>query len=138
MLRGIATVSYFADDMAAARAWYTELLGIDPYFERSVDGRPAYFEFRLGDYQHELGVIDRRYASHGSMAGPAGAVVYWQVDDVATALEKLLSIGATEHEPLTNRGEGFTTASVVDPFGNILGIMYNSHFLEVLGSTRRV
>jgi hypothetical protein len=27
---------------------------------------------------------------------------------------------------------GFITASVVDPFGNILGIMYNPHYLEVL------
>jgi hypothetical protein len=26
---------------------------------------------------------------------------------------------------------------VVDPFGNVLGIMYNPHYLEVLGSTRR-
>jgi hypothetical protein len=25
---------------------------------------------------------------------------------------------------------------VVDPFGNVLGIMYNPHYLEVLGSTR--
>jgi len=25
---------------------------------------------------------------------------------------------------------------VVDPFGNILGIMYNPHYLDVLGSTR--
>lgn len=30
----------------------------------------------------------------------------------------------------------FVTASVVDPFGNILGVMYNPHYLEVLGSTR--
>jgi hypothetical protein len=30
------------------------------------------------------------------------------------------------------RGEGFVTAAVVDPFGNILGIMYNRHYLEVL------
>ncbi|MER5183323.1 hypothetical protein ABT009_34110 [Streptomyces sp. NPDC002896] len=29
---------------------------------------------------------------------------------------------------------GFVGASVVDPFGNILGIMYNPHYLEVLGS----
>jgi hypothetical protein len=33
-----------------------------------------------------------------------------------------------------NRGPGFVTASVTDPFGNILGIMYNKHYLEVLGS----
>ena len=26
---------------------------------------------------------------------------------------------------------GFTTASVVEPFGNLLGIMHNPHFFEV-------
>jgi hypothetical protein len=37
----------------------------------------------------------------------------------------------------SRRGEArFVTASVVDPFGNILGVMYNPHFLEVLGSIR--
>ncbi len=34
--------------------------------------------------------------------------------------------------PYTERGIGFITASVVDPFGDILGIMYNPHYLEVL------
>jgi hypothetical protein len=52
---------------------------------------------------------------------------------VPATLEKLLSIGAKEYEPLTDRGAGFITAAVVDPFGNILGIMYNAHYLEVLG-----
>ncbi len=46
-------------------------------------------------------------------------------------------MGAKEHQAPTDRGEGFITASVVDPFGNILGIMYNPHYLEVLGSTRK-
>ena len=47
-------------------------------------------------------------------------------------------MGAQEHLPITPRGEaGFVTASVVDPFGNVLGIMYNPHYLEVLGSTRK-
>jgi hypothetical protein len=53
---------------------------VKPYFER-----PGYVEFRLGDYQHELGIIDSKYAP-----------------------------------------------TVVDPFGNILGIMYNPHYLEIL------
>jgi hypothetical protein len=26
------------------------------------------------------------------------------------------------------------TAAVVDPFGNVLGIMYNPHYLEILHS----
>lgn len=25
-------------------------------------------------------------------------------------------------------GQGFVTASVTDPFGNVLGIMYNPHY----------
>ena len=136
MLRGLTTISFFADDLEAAKDWYAELLGIEPYFRRPETGPPAYIEFRLGDYQHELGPIDRRYAPHGSAAGPAGAVVYWHVDDVAATLERLLSMGAKEHEARTEHGEGFITASVVDPFGNILGVMYNQHYLEVLGSTR--
>jgi predicted enzyme related to lactoylglutathione lyase len=61
--------------------------------------------------------------------------MYWHVDDVKAALEKLLSMGAKEYQPYTERGMGFITASVVDPFGNILGIMYNTHYLEVLAAT---
>ena len=137
MLRGLTTVSFFADDLETAKKWYAELLGIDPYFERPVEGPPGYIEFRLGDYQHELGVIDSRYATHGSAAGPAGAVVYWHVDDVPAAFDRLLSMGAKEHEAPVHMEAGFIRASVVDPFGNVLGIMYNPHYLEVLGSTRR-
>ena len=138
MLRGFATVNYWADDLEAAKGWYSELLGIEPYFERRVGGAPAYVEFRVGDYQHELGLIDSRFAPASATAGPGGAILYWHVDDVAATLERLLSMGAREYEALTRRGEeGFVTASVVDPFGNVLGIMYNPHCLEVLASTRK-
>ena len=34
MLRGLTTVNFWAADMAAAKKWYTELLGFGPYFER--------------------------------------------------------------------------------------------------------
>ncbi len=135
MLRGLSTVSFFADDLVAARQWYAGLLGVEPYFERpGPDGRPVYLEFRLGDYRHELGLIDRRFAPPGAATGPAGAVVYWHVDDLAATLDKLLSMGAKEYEPRTERGDGFVTASVVDPFGNVLGVMYNQHYLDVLGT----
>jgi predicted enzyme related to lactoylglutathione lyase len=131
-LRGLSTISFWAADLTAAKKWYTELLGVEPYFER-----PGYFEFRLGDFQHELGIIDSRYAPNSFATSPAGAVVYWHVDDVTAVYEKLLSMGATKYEEPIERGQGFITASVVDPFGNILGIMYNAHFLEVLGSTKK-
>ena len=74
MLRGLSTVSFFADDVEAAQAWYAELLGIEPYFVRPDQGPPAYVEFRIGDYQHELGIIDRRFAPHERPDKAAGAV----------------------------------------------------------------
>jgi predicted enzyme related to lactoylglutathione lyase len=134
MLRGLSTVSFFADDVVAARAWYAELLGIEPYFVRPVQGTPAYVEFRVGDYQHELGIIDSRFAPRGRPATAAGAVVYWHVDDVQSSYDRLIAMGATAYEEPVERGPGFVTASVVDPFGNILGVMRNEHYLEVLGT----
>lgn len=151
MLRGLTTVSLFADDVAAAAQWYSQVLGIEPYYQREVAGTPAYIEFRVGDYQHELGIIDRRFAggaetgsgsgggggsssSSGGGGGGGGTLVYWHVDDLAGSLERLLALGATPHRDPVEHGPGFVTASVIDPFGNVLGIMYNQHYLEVLGS----
>jgi predicted enzyme related to lactoylglutathione lyase len=136
MLRGFATISYWADDVEAARNWYAELLGIEPYFTRPEQGPPAYVEFRVGDYQDELGIIDRRYAPEGAAGGPGGAVMHWHVDDVAATFDRLLSMGAKEYQPITPREAGWITASVVDPFGNVLGIVYNPHYLEMLASLK--
>ncbi len=69
-LRQLATVSFWTDDLEAAKKWYAELLGIESYFER-----PGYAEFRLGDYQHELGLIDSRFAPDSSAIGPARPVL---------------------------------------------------------------
>lgn len=132
MLRGLTTVSFWADDVAAAREWYRELLGVEPYFQRPDADHPAYVEFRLGDYQHELGIIDRSYAPAGAAPAAGGTVVYWHVDNVAASLERLTAMGATIYQPLVEREAGFVTASVLDPFGNILGLMYSPHYLEGL------
>ncbi|AMB58518.1 VOC family protein [Microterricola viridarii] len=141
-LRGFSTINFWADDVAAAAAWYAEFLGIEPYFKRSgPDGELAYAEFRIGDYQHELGIIDSRYRPGQTVADqgesePSGAVMYWHVDELGDTMDRLLSMGATEYEPITVRGEGFVTASVVDPFGNVLGVMTNPHYLEVLAGVK--
>ena len=134
MLRGLSTVSFFADDVTAAQHWYTEFLGVEPYFARPAEGPPAYVEFRLGDYQHELGIIDRRFAVGGRSDRAGGAVIYWHVADVQATFDRLVSLGATVHEEPVERGPGFVTASVIDPFGNVLGVMYNQHYLDILTS----
>ena len=43
-------------------------------------------------------------------------------------LDRLVELGATTYQPVTVRGEGFVTAAVVDPFGNVLGVMSNPHW----------
>ncbi len=62
--------------------------------------------------------------------------MFWHVDDLAGTVQRLLAMGATEYQPITEHGDGsgFTTASVVDPFGNVLGVMHNPHYLEVLAA----
>lgn len=130
VLRGLATVNFYAEDHGAAKKWYTEFLGIEPYFNV-----PGYAEFRIGDYQQELGIIDGKYAPAGYTAKPAGAIAHWHVDDLQATLERLISLGATEYLPVTDHSGGkgtFVTASVVDPFGNVLGIMTNVHYLDIL------
>jgi predicted enzyme related to lactoylglutathione lyase len=126
MLRGFATVSYYAADLAAASAWYSDVLGIEPYFDR-----PGYIEFRIGDYEHELGIIDAQYRPNMAEQ-PGGEIIHWHVDDLPGTYERLLGLGATVYQPPIERGPGFVTAAVVDPFGNVLGIMYNQHYLDVL------
>lgn len=138
MLRGLANLSFWADDVPAAVRWYTELLGVEPYFVRPESGPPQYVEWRIGDSRDEVSITSKSYEPEHSSAGPGGAVMYWHVDDVPATFDKLLSMGATEYQPVIPRGEaGFVTAAVVDPFGNVLGIMYNPHYLEMLGSTNK-
>lgn len=134
MLRGMSTVSYYADDVEAAGRWYADFLGVQPYFSTEVEGKPAYLEFRIGDYQHELGIIDRRFAPPGASNGPGGEIVFWYVDDLAATVDRLVELGAKEYQPITEHGPGFVTASVVDPFGNLLGVMTNVHYVEILDS----
>jgi len=128
MLRGMATISFWADDLEAAKQWYTDLLGVEAYFER-----PGYVEFRIGDHRAELGLIDRSFAPPDAPTAPGGAILFWHVDDLTASLERLRELGAKDYQPVTERGEGFVSAAVVDPFGNITGVMTNPHYLEVLG-----
>ena len=130
MLRGMCTTSFYAADLDAARAWYSDLFGIEPYYV-VPDG---YLEWRIGDYEGEFGIVNAAYANPGQADSPAGAVIYWAVDDVEAALATLLEKGATLYQPVTVRGEGFITAAAVDPFGNILGVMFNQHYLDGVAS----
>ncbi|MGY1607039.1 MULTISPECIES: VOC family protein [unclassified Geodermatophilus] len=132
MLRGLATVTLTADDVPAAVRWYADVLGVEPYFVRPVEGPPAYVEFRVGDDEDELGIMDARYAAW-PVGRPAGVVVHWHVDDLPAVVHRLETVGATVVQPPTVRGEGWSTAVVADPFGNLLGLITSPHWAAAHG-----
>jgi predicted enzyme related to lactoylglutathione lyase len=115
---GLRTAKYRAPDLARAKAWYSEVLGKAPYFDQ-----PFYVGFDVGGF--ELG-LDPDPAGSGEGAG--GVTVYWGVDDVEASLARLLALGAQPHSPVQDVGEGIRVAAVLDPFGNLLGVIQNPHF----------
>ena len=114
-LQGLRTVIYPARDLAAAKAWWTAVLGHDPYFDQ-----PFYVGFDVGGY--ELGLLPD--------ADPAdGALTYWGVEDCRAAVESAIAAGATLHTAATEVGDGIVTGSVRTPDGCVLGLITNPHFL---------
>ncbi len=110
-LLGLAQVNISANEVAAARDWYAKFLSQDPYFQRPDEHAPAYVEIRLGTGEYKLGIIDRKYLPP-TAAQPSGAIARWHVADIEAVVGRLLDLGATEYEPITQRAAGFTTASV--------------------------
>jgi catechol 2,3-dioxygenase-like lactoylglutathione lyase family enzyme len=111
---GLYTAVYAAPDLDKARAWYADVLGIPPYFSE-----PFYVGFNVGGF--ELGLDPD--------AEPfAGANAYWGVADARAAYARLIALGAQPAREPQDVGGGVVVASVIDPFGNKLGIVENPHF----------
>src|SRR4029079_10588463 len=98
------------------KQWYAQVLGEPPYFDQ-----PFYVGFSIGGY--ELGLDPNSTAS-----GAGGSVAYWGVKDARAAFDRLISLGATAKSDVQDVGEGIRVASVLDPFGNVFGIIENPNF----------
>lgn len=120
MFLGLQTATYDVRDLAKAKAWYSKVLGEQPYFDQ-----PFYVGFHVGPY--ELGIVPQENAA--AKRGRAG-VAYWGVADARAACQRLLDLGATPLEPVQDVGDGILVAAVHDPFGNILGVIQNPHFQQ--------
>jgi predicted enzyme related to lactoylglutathione lyase len=117
MFQGLRTVVYAVADLEKAKEWYAQALSQQPYF-----AEPYYVGFKVGGF--ELGLDpDVSGVQRGN-----NAVAYWGVPDANAAYARLIGLGARENSPVREVGEGILVASVVDPFGNVLGIIQNPHF----------
>ncbi len=118
MLQGLRTVIYYVGDLARAKEWYSDVLGNRPYFDE-----PFYVGFDVRGF--ELGLHpDESNASHAG----TGVIAYWGVEDAEAALERLLELGATGRGGVQDVGEGIRVATVLDPDGNVFGVIENPHF----------
>ena len=115
---GLRTTIYKVTDIANAKAWYAKAFGVEPYFDE-----PFYVGFNVGGY--ELGLHPQENKAE---TGLGGVTSYWGVENVNDVYTMLLKNGATPHEEPTNVGGEIVVASVIDPWGNLFGIIYNPEF----------
>ena len=115
---GLRTAIYKVPDLTAAKAWYAQAFEKQAYFDE-----PFYVGFNIGGF--ELGLMPQE----SSAAATADNVMtYWGVEDIEAVYQRLLDMGATTHEAPYNVGGPLMVASVRDPWGNVIGIIYNPLF----------
>ena len=115
---GLRTTIYKVTDIAKAKAWYSKAFGVEPYFDE-----PFYVGFNIGGY--ELGLQPDFTAA---FAKSASVVTYWGVDHASQSYQRFLELGASEYEKPTDVGGDIVVAAVKDPWGNVVGVIYNPTF----------
>jgi len=115
---GLQTCIYLVADLDKAKEWYAEAFATQAYFDE-----PFYVGFNIGGY--ELGLMP---GENASTAKTESVLAYWGVNDIQGVYKKFLELGAVPHEEPHNVGGELMVASVKDPWGNIIGIIYNPVF----------
>jgi predicted enzyme related to lactoylglutathione lyase len=112
---GLRTVIYKVTDLDAAKQWYTQAFETEPYFDE-----PFHVGFTVAGY--ELGL------QPGEVAKGDNIETYWGVENVEEQYKRLIALGATAFEKPQNVGSEIVVATVKDPWGNIIGLIYNPEF----------
>ncbi|WP_040813142.1 VOC family protein [Nocardia concava] len=111
MTKKIDAILYPVTDIAAAKAQFTTLLGVEP----AVD-QPYYVHFETPD-GIAVGLVP-----NGQQRGMIGGTVFWTVDDINTAVKTLVEAGGTVTEDAHDVGGGKLVAILKDPQGNVIGL----------------
>ena len=117
MILGLRTTIYRVGNLKDATQWYTQRFGQAPYFTQ-----PTYIGFNIGGYELGLEPWD------GDKAHAENVLTYWGVDDIEREFARFTQAGATAHQKPTPVGDDIVVATVRDPWGNIIGLIYNPHF----------
>lgn len=115
---GLRTVIYKVNDIEKATDWYSKAFETTPYFNESY-----YVGFNIQGY--ELGLQPEEEPISDK---PESVVAYWGVENIQESFDRLIELGATKYEEPCNVGGELMVASVKDPFGNIIGLIFNPYF----------
>jgi predicted enzyme related to lactoylglutathione lyase len=115
---GLRTAIYKVADIKKAKEWYSKVFDTKPYFDE-----PFYVGYEIGGF--ELGLQpEEKPVKHKEES----VVAYWGVGDVEKEYKRILKAGAIENEAPQNVGGDIIVATLKDPWGNVLGLIYNPHF----------
>jgi predicted enzyme related to lactoylglutathione lyase len=117
---GLRTAIYKVSELDKAKAWYAKVFNTEPYFDEVF-----YVGFNIGGY--ELGLQTEEEENAGEEKNP-NIIVYWGVVDIQKEFDRLIAFGARVHEAPANVGGELMVATVFDPWGNVLGMIYNPYF----------
>ena len=115
MIKGLRTALYPTPDLPKAKVWYELVFQRKPYFDE-----PFYVGFDVGGF--ELGLVP------DAEPGGVGAKALWGVDGIQQEVERLRSAGVTIAGEIQEMGGGIKVVDIVDPFGNLVGLIENPQF----------
>jgi lactoylglutathione lyase len=115
---GLRTIIYKVPDIQKAKEWYIKAFGKEPYFDQSF-----YVGFNIGGFELGLQPEENPINSRAD-----NVETYWGVKDIQIEYDRLIQLGAVENEKPTNVGGQLITATVKDPWANIIGLIYNPDF----------
>ena len=111
---GIKTVLHPVSDLAKAKAVYTALLGMPPTTDSEY-----YVGYEAAGQQ--IGLVPG-----GGPQGMTSPVAFWHVPDIEAKLAELTAAGASVNEAAHDVGGGRLVATVIDPDGNVLGLVQDT------------
>ena len=115
MIRGLAGVIIWTDDLDGMIDFYRDTLGLTPHSER-----PSFVSFKWGASGSVSGVIP---GVKGASSDPYRVMVNLDVEDIHAAHERLSQAGVEFTRPPEREHWGGWVCTFTDPDGNILQLL---------------
>lgn len=121
-MREMTTIDFQASNLHEAVVWCSTFLGVDPdRIHSDQERRPL-----------PLRRNDRDQESPGWSTPAASDIAWWYVDDLDEALARARYLGAVIHRSPADRDTAPDAVAVVDPDGNVLGVLHDERSAAAL------